>query len=419
MTVLQTVKGMNDFAPAQCHVWQYMEQVCRDVLSAYAFQEIRFPIVEHSALFQRSVGAGTDIVEKEMFTFEDKLSGDSLTLRPEGTASCVRACLNLGLIHNQQQKLWYMGPMFRHERPQKGRYRQFYQLGVEHFGVATPDADIELLLVCDRLWRQLQIRDVVTLEINCLGTSAERAAYRDSLVAFYEQHREQLDADSERRLTKNPLRILDSKNPGMIALNQNAPKLMDALGPESKAHFAAVCAGLEAHGIAYTVNPCLVRGLDYYNMTVFEWVTDRLGAQATVCAGGRYDGLVEQLGGKACPAIGFAMGFERVELLLADNVSINAAPDVYLVLMGDAAQAAGSVLAEKIRSAVSSLKVQTNMGAGGFKNQFKRADKSGARLALVLGDEEVESDTITVKYLREDKPQVRLTTSELLQQLSQ
>lgn len=406
---------MNDILPEQTPTWQFVEQTLRSLLAAYGYSEVRMPIVEKTELFKRSIGEVTDIVEKEMYTFEDR-NGDSLTLRPEGTAGCVRAAIENGLLYNQTQKLWYLGPMFRHERPQKGRYRQFHQIGVEVFGLEGPDVDAELILMSARLWRLLGLEDAVTLQLNSLGSSYARAMYREKLVHYFEQHMEQLDEDSRRRLLSNPLRILDSKNPDMAQLIAAAPKLNEHLDAESKAHFDELCAQLEAAGVRYQINPCLVRGLDYYGRTVFEWVTDKLGAQGTVCAGGRFDGLVEQLGGKATPAIGFAIGLERLTALLDEGVVPleQFRPHVYLVRVGDVAQQHAMLLAERLRDEVPGLRVQLNHGGGSFKNQLKRADKSGAALALVMGEEEVVNGTVGIKSLREQAEQQTLALDSIV-----
>ena len=406
---------MNDILPAEAAVWQQVEARVRELLAGYGYGEIRMPVVEKTELFKRSIGEVTDIVEKEMYSFDDR-NGDSLTLRPEGTASCVRACIEHGLLHNQTQRLWYMGPMFRHERPQKGRYRQFHQVGAEAVGMQGPDIDAELILLTARLWRVLGLSDV-HLELNSLGSSAARAAYRDVLVEYFTARREQLDADSQRRLNSNPLRILDSKNPDMQALIEAAPRLADYLDAQSQTHFAELRALLDAAGVAYRVNPRLVRGLDYYSQTVFEWVTDRLGAQGTVCAGGRYDGLVEYLGGRPTPAIGFALGLERLIALLIDQ-GAQPRPDAthaYLVLVGDAAQRAGAALGERLRDAVPGLRLQVNCGGGSFKSQFKRADRSGAELALILGEEEIAGGRLGVKPLRGEAAQTALTEPEVIE----
>ncbi|HEY9150904.1 MAG TPA: histidine--tRNA ligase [Gammaproteobacteria bacterium] len=397
---IQAIRGMNDILPDQTPAWQYLEDRVRTVLHAYGYQEIRLPILEKTELFQRSIGEVTDIVEKEMYTFADR-NGDSLTLRPEGTAGCVRAGIEQGLLYNQQQRLWYMGPMFRHERPQKGRYRQFHQVGVEVFGMTGPDIDAELILMTARMWRELGLRDV-TLQLNSLGTLEARGHYRAALVTYLEQHRGTLDEDSLRRLESNPLRILDSKNPDMQALIEAAPRLSDYLDEESKQHFTRLCALLDGAGLAYELNPRLVRGLDYYGRTVFEWVTTRLGAQGTVCAGGRYDGLVEYLGGRSTPAVGFAMGIERLIALLEESgvAFPSVAPQVYLVTVGERAEAHGLILADRLRDALPGLRVLLNGGGGSFKNQFKRADKSGAQLALVLGDSELDAGEVGLKPLR-------------------
>ena len=403
---LQAIRGMNDILPEQTPYWQYVENTFRQLMQSYGYQEIRMPIVENTALFKRSIGEVTDIVEKEMYTFEDR-NGDSLTLRPEGTACCVRAAMQHGLLHNQIQRLWYTGPMFRHERPQKGRYRQFHQFGVETFGLTGPDIDAELILMSNRLWQLLGMGSDVTLELNSLGSSDARQEYKEVLVKYFESHQAELDEDSQRRLHTNPLRILDSKNPDMQKLNKNAPKLIDHLDEESKIDFTMLCKTLDDAGVSYKINPRLVRGLDYYSKTVFEWVTDKLGAQGTVCAGGRFDGLVEQLGGKATPAIGFALGLERlIELLeIPEDVQRENILDAYLVLVGDKAVAKGIALSEKWRDAVSGLKLQVNCGGGSIKSQMKKADKSGASLALILGDDELEKNEVTVKFLREKREQ--------------
>ncbi len=416
---IQAVRGMNDILPEETPTWPYLEETVRQLLEAYGYREIRMPIVEKTELFKRSIGEVTDIVEKEMYTFEDR-NGDSLTLRPEGTACCVRAGIQNGLLHNQVQRLWYQGPMFRHERPQKGRYRQFHQIGVEVFGLEGPDIDAEHILITARLWRMLGLNDSVELQINSLGSVASRSAYRATLVEYFWHHVDQLDEDSRRRLDSNPLRILDSKNPAMRGLIEAAPKLVEHLDEESKAHFDTLCATLDEAGIGYTVNPCLVRGLDYYGKTVFEWVTDKLGAQGTICAGGRFDGLVEQLGGKTVPAVGFAMGVERlVSLLEAELVPQERyQPHAYLVLVGEAAQQRGLPLAERLRDALPLLRLETHCGGGSFKSQFKKADKSGARLALILGEEEINNTRIGVKYLREEAEQQLLSQDEVVQFLA-
>jgi len=404
---------MHDLQPEQSPLWHYLEDRVRAVLDSYGYKEIRTPILEMTELFKRSIGEVTDIVEKEMYTFEDR-NGDSLTLRPEGTAGCVRAGIEHGLFYNQVQRLWYRGPMFRHERPQKGRYRQFHQIGAEAYGLSGPDIDLEIILLTRRFWQALGL-DGLELQINTLGTSQERAAYRDVLVAYLEERKDQLDEDSLRRLGSNPLRILDSKNPDLKGLIEQAPSLMDHLGEESKEHFQRLCAGLEAAGVAYVVNERLVRGLDYYARTVFEWVTDRLGAQGTVCAGGRYDGLVEQLGGRPTPAIGFAMGVERLIALLEeqrDRLQLKAV-DAYLVLMGDEAQRRGMLLAEQLRDSVPGISLITHCGGGSFKSQFKKADRSGARYALVLGEDELARGVVGVKALREKAEQQELAFDQL------
>ena len=411
---IQSIRGMNDLLPEQSSDWQYIENHLRQVVAAYGYNEIRMPIVEATELFKRSIGEVTDIVEKEMYTFDDR-NGDSLTLRPEGTASCVRAAMQHGLLHNQTQRLWYMGPMFRHERPQRGRYRQFHQIGVETFGFDGPDIDAELIFMSARFLKRLGVSEHTTLQINSLGSKATRAAYREILVAYLNEHRELLDEDSLRRLESNPLRVLDSKNPQMQAMIQAAPKLVDHLDEESRVHFETLCATLDSAGIQYQINPCLVRGLDYYAKTVFEWVTDKLGAQGTVCAGGRFDGLVEQLGGKPTPACGFAAGIERLVELLKEVSTERSTHkvDVYLLMAGDKAVSAGMVLAESLRDHNPSLRLIANCGAGSFKAQMKRADKSGASIAFILGDDEIEQGTITLKYLRIEKEQQQVDVAAL------
>ena len=401
MNPIRAIRGMNDILPQETYLWQHLEQKVADLLGSYGYQEIRLPVVEQTHLFARAIGEVTDIVEREMYSFADR-NDDSLTLRPEGTAGCVRAAIQNGLL-GMQQKLWYAGPMFRYERPQKGRQRQFHRVGVEVLGTETADVEAELIALSARLWRELGLADVVSLELNSLGSNDARSAYREALVDYLSARREQLDEDSQRRLESNPLRILDSKNPDTQALLADAPSLPQYLDDESRAHFATLTAMLDAAGIAYTINPRLVRGLDYYNRTVFEWVTDALGAQGTVCAGGRYDGLVEQLGGKSTPAAGFAMGIERLVLLLQEVGSAPAEPgvaDVYLVAVGDGVQAAGFALGEQLRDALPDCRLQVHTGGGSFKSQMKKADRSGARLALVLGEQEINDGTVGFKPLR-------------------
>ncbi len=391
---------MNDCLPTQSPLWQKVEGVVKNVISAYGYSEVRMPIVEMTHLFSRAIGEVTDVVEKEMYTFEDR-NGDSLTLRPEGTAGCVRSGIENGLLYNQEQRLWYMGPMFRHERPQKGRYRQFHQCGVEVFGLDGPDVDAELIMMTARLWRELGIAQHVRLELNSIGSLEARANYRTALIDYLEQYQNVLDEDCKRRMYTNPLRVLDSKNPDVQAILGDAPQLSDYLDAESKQHFAGLCELLDAAGIEYTVNQRLVRGLDYYNRTVFEWITESLGSQGTVCGGGRYDGLVEQLGGKPTPAVGFAMGLERLVLMMETigNMDVRRSVDVYMVTAGEGTMMAGMKLAEQLREQVPGLRVMTHFGGGNFKKQFKRADKVGAAIALVLGEDEVAAQTVVVKDL--------------------
>ncbi|MBY4888897.1 histidine--tRNA ligase [Pantoea sp. DY-15] len=399
---IQAIRGMNDYLPADTAIWQRIEGTLKQVLASYGYSEIRLPIVEHTPLFSRAIGEVTDVVEKEMYTFEDR-NGESLTLRPEGTAGCVRAGIEHGLLYNQEQRLWYTGPMFRYERPQKGRYRQFHQMGVEVFGLQGPDVDAELIMMTARWWKTLGIAEHVDLELNSIGSLDARANYRSALVAFLEQHQDVLDEDCKRRMYTNPLRVLDSKNPDIQKLLNDAPTLGEFLDEESREHFSGLCALLDDAGINYRINQRLVRGLDYYNRTVFEWVTSSLGSQGTVCGGGRYDGLVEQLGGRATPAVGFAMGMERL-VLLVQAVNPEFEPtrivDVYVIASGQGVQSAAMQLAEKLRDADPALKMMTNFGGGNFKKQFARADKWGARIALVLGEDEVKAGQVVVKDLR-------------------
>jgi len=415
--IIRSIRGMNDILPEATPYWQVIETILKDVLAGYGYQEIRFPIVEKTELFKRSIGEVTDIVEKEMYTFEDR-NGDSLTLRPEGTAGCVRAAMQNGLL-NQTQRLWYMGPMFRHERPQKGRYRQFHQIGVEAYGFNGPDIDAEMIMLTARLWKALGLKGV-TLQINSLGSTEARLAYREVLIAYFEQHQSELDEDSQRRLHSNPLRILDSKNPEMQALNDAAPKLIDYLDEESKQHFEQLCQILDSVDIAYEINPRLVRGLDYYGKTVFEWVTDQLGSQGTVCAGGRYDGLVAQLGGKEATAIGFAIGLERLVALLeaTDALPEIKQTDAYLVAVGEQAMAQAALLTERLRDELPGIRLISHCGGGSFKSQFKRADRSGARWTLILGDEEVSNQTIGIKTMATGEQQT-IKWAELPSFLSQ
>ncbi|MDJ0739076.1 MAG: histidine--tRNA ligase [Gammaproteobacteria bacterium] len=416
---IQAIRGMHDVLPDSTPLWQFVERTVAEVLAAYGYREIRMPILEVTELFKRSIGEVTDIVEKEMYTFDDR-NGDSLTLRPEGTAGCVRAAMEQGLLHNQTQRLWYQGPMFRHERPQKGRYRQFHQIGVETFGMPGPDIDAEIILMTARIWRALGIDDL-ELQLNTLGTAEERAAYRNELVGYFESHIDLLDDDSRRRLTSNPLRILDSKNPAMREMLDGAPALTAHLGDASRRHLDFIAETLTEGGVDFILNPRLVRGLDYYARTVFEWVTDRLGAQGTVCAGGRYDGLVELLGGKPAAAVGFALGLERLVAILEeiDPGAGTVAADVYLVLMGEAASRAGLLLAEQLRDALPGREVVAHCGGGGMKAQFKRADRSGARYAVVIGDAELEAGTVMLKPLRADEAQTEVPRAALPATLQQ
>jgi len=419
---LQAIRGMNDILPAQTPIWRYLEGTFAQLLDSYGYSEIRLPILEFTDLFARGIGEGTDVVDKEMYTFLDR-NEESLTLRPEGTAGCVRAVLEHGMTGGGQvQKLWYTGPMFRYEKPQKGRYRQFHQIGVEVFNQPGPDIDAELIVLTARLWKQLGLADAVTLQLNSLGSSEARARYRDALVAYLQQRFEQLDEDSQRRLTTNPLRILDSKNAQTQALLADAPTLHDYLDEESRVHFEGLKARLDAVGIAYEINPKLVRGLDYYGRTVFEWVTDKLGAQGTVCAGGRYDGLVSQFGGKPTPGVGFAMGVERLVLLLETlglvPDALNPTPHAYICAFGEAAELAALALAERLRDELPGLRLLVNAGGGSFKSQFKKADKSGARYALILGDDELAGRVVGCKPLRDDSEQQSIAWDALPERLA-
>lgn len=416
---IQSVRGMNDILPDREAVWRTLEEVASAVFSAYGYRRIRLPLLERTELFRRAVGEVTDIVAKEMYTFEDR-GGESVSLRPEATAGCVRAGIEHGLLYNRVQRLWYAGPMFRYERPQKGRYRQFHQFGVETYGLEGPDADVEQIAMCARLWRRLGVTGV-RLEINSLGTLEERAAYRERLVEYLRAHESELDDDSRRRLSTNPLRILDSKNPALVDLLAGAPSILDTLGEASRTHFDGLCAALEALDIDYRVNPRLVRGLDYYTRTVFEWLTDELGAQDAVCSGGRYDGLVAQLGGNDTPAVGFALGVERlIALMEAQSVPLtDTSPHAYLVHRGEAAARAALRLAEDLRNALPPLRLLVHAGGGGFKRQFKHADKSGAAVALVLGDAEASAGEVRIKPLRVAQDQETATFAELPRRLAE
>ena len=413
---IQAIRGMNDCSPTESPLWQWIEGQVRQILSSYGYSEVRMPIVESTPLFARAIGEVTDVVSKEMYTFWD--NDEQLTLRPEGTAGCVRAAIEHGWIYNNEQRLWYMGPMFRHERPQKGRYRQFHQAGVEVFGIATPEIDAELIILTARLWKALGIGQHVSLQLNSIGSLEARANYRSALVAFLENHQDLMSEEEKERLVKNPLRILDTKNQALQDVLDGAPKLLDYLDDESREHFAQLCGLLDAVGIQYEINPKLVRGLDYYNKTVFEWVTSALGAQGTVCGGGRYDGLVEQLGGHATSGIGFAMGLERLVLLVQEvnkSIPVKSAVDIYVVYQGEGTTLAAFQLAEKLRSELPHLSTMLHCSGGNFKKQFKRADKSGATLALVLGESEVQNNQVVVKHLLGAAEQQTIDVANLIE----
>ena len=413
---IQAIRGMNDCSPTESPLWQWIEGQVRQILSSYGYSEVRMPIVESTPLFARAIGEVTDVVSKEMYTFWD--NDEQLTLRPEGTAGCVRAAIEHGWIYNNEQRLWYMGPMFRHERPQKGRYRQFHQAGVEVFGIATPEIDAELIILTARLWKALGIDHHVSLQLNSIGSLETRANYRSALVAFLENHQDLMSEEEKERLVKNPLRILDTKNQALQDVLDGAPKLLDYLDDESREHFAQLCGLLDAVGIQYEINPKLVRGLDYYNKTVFEWVTSALGAQGTVCGGGRYDGLVEQLGGHATSGVGFAMGLERLVLLVQEvnkSIPVKSAVDIYVVYQGEGTTLAAFQLAEKLRSELPHLSTMLHCSGGNFKKQFKRADKSGATLALVLGESEVQNNQVVVKHLLGAAEQQTIDVSNLIE----
>ncbi len=417
MAKLQAIRGMHDILMQDTPYWQYVEDIIKNILSQYGYQEIRIPIVEKTELFARSIGDETDIVSKEMYSFDDR-NKTNITLRPEGTAGCVRAGIEHGLFHNQTQRLWYIGPMFRHERPQKGRQRQFHQIGVEAFGLKGPDIDAELIILCARIWKALKINNV-RLEINSLGTSKSRSVYRKKLIDYFSANKDQLDDDSLVRLEQNPLRILDSKNPDMQSLINAAPTMSDHLDSESADHFTELKEILDTIGIDYDVNARLVRGLDYYGKTVFEWITEDLGAQGTICAGGRNDTLVEQHGAPPTPAVGFAIGLERLlELGDFDTVPGNHLPQIYMILEGEKTIEHGLKLAEKLRDQIKDIRIMTHCGGGSLKNQFKKADKSGAQFALVLGEDELEQETVSIKFLRSDKPQTTIPWIELTNFLS-
>ena len=413
---IQAIRGMNDCSPTESPLWQWIEGQVRQILSSYGYSEVRMPIVESTPLFARAIGEVTDVVSKEMYTFWD--NDEQLTLRPEGTAGCVRAAIEHGWIYNNEQRLWYMGPMFRHERPQKGRYRQFHQAGVEVFGIATPEIDAELIILTARLWKALGIDQHVSLQLNSIGSLEARANYRSALVAFLENHQDLMSEEEKERLVKNPLRILDTKNQALQDVLDGAPKLLDYLDDESRDHFAQLCGLLDAVGIQYEINPKLVRGLDYYNKTVFEWVTSALGAQGTVCGGGRYDGLVEQLGGHATSGVGFAMGLERLVLLVQEvnkSIPVKSAVDIYVVYQGEGTTLAAFQLAEKLRSELPHLSTMLHCSGGNFKKQFKRADKSGATLALVLGESEVQNNQVVVKHLLGEAEQQTIDVDNLIE----
>ena len=413
---IQAIRGMNDCSPTESPLWQWIEGQVRQILSSYGYSEVRMPIVESTPLFARAIGEVTDVVSKEMYTFWD--NDEQLTLRPEGTAGCVRAAIEHGWIYNNEQRLWYMGPMFRHERPQKGRYRQFHQAGVEVFGIATPEIDAELIILTARLWKALGIDQHVSLQLNSIGSLEARANYRSALVAFLENHQDLMSEEEKERLVKNPLRILDTKNQALQDVLDGAPKLLDYLDDESREHFAQLCALLDAVGIQYEINPKLVRGLDYYNKTVFEWVTSALGAQGTVCGGGRYDGLVEQLGGHATSGVGFAMGLERLVLLVQEvnkSIPVKSAVDIYVVYQGEGTTLAAFQLAEKLRSELPHLSTMLHCSGGNFKKQFRRADKSGATLALVLGESEVQNNQVVVKHLLGEAEQQTIDVDNLIE----
>ncbi|MDU6149999.1 MAG: histidine--tRNA ligase [Haemophilus parainfluenzae] len=413
---IQAIRGMNDCSPTESPLWQWIEGQVRQVLSSYGYSEVRMPIVESTPLFARAIGEVTDVVSKEMYTFWD--NDEQLTLRPEGTAGCVRAAIEHGWIYNNEQRLWYMGPMFRHERPQKGRYRQFHQAGVEVFGIATPEIDAELIILTARLWKALGIDQHVSLQLNSIGSLEARANYRSALVAFLENHQDLMSEEEKERLVKNPLRILDTKYQALQDVLDGAPKLLDYLDDESREHFAQLCGLLDAVGIQYEINPKLVRGLDYYNKTVFEWVTSALGAQGTVCGGGRYDGLVEQLGGHATSGVGFAMGLERLVLLVQEvnkSIPVKSAVDIYVVYQGEGTTLAAFQLAEKLRSELPHLSTMLHCSGGNFKKQFKRADKSGATLALVLGESEVQNNQVVVKHLLGAAEQQTIDVANLIE----
>ncbi|MFQ5633902.1 MAG: histidine--tRNA ligase [Gammaproteobacteria bacterium] len=414
MSQIQAIRGMGDILPEDSATWRAVEAVLRDTVSAYGYREIRVPSVERTELFERSIGEVTDIVEKEMYTFTDR-NDVSLTLRPEATAGIICAGISNGLLHNQRQKLWCTGPMFRYEKPQKGRQRQFHQFDVEALGFVGPDIDAELIIVTNRIWQALGIADAVELELNSLGTPESRAAYRDELTAYFEENADALDADSRDRLHRNPMRILDSKNPAMNALIAAAPQITDCLDDESARHFAGLRGLLDATGIGYRVNPRLVRGLDYYSRTVFEWVTDRLGAQGTVCAGGRYDGLVEQLGGRPTPAIGWALGIERLLELyrVCGGADAGSGPDVYVVAVGASLTEPVFALTEQLRDSNPALRIEINCDGGSFRSQMKRADRSGARIAVIIGESELAAESAGIKPLRAEAAQVTVKWAEL------
>ena len=410
---IKAVRGMKDILPDEMPYWSFLEETFRTLIASYGYREIRLPIVEKTALFKRTIGESTDIVEKEMYTFLDR-NGESLTLRPEGTTGCVRVGMQNGLFYNQTQRLWYIGSMFRYERPQKGRYRQFYQVGAETYGIAKPTIDAELILIGRRFWKMLGLEKYITLELNTLGTANCRLHYREILVNYLESRKLEMDENSQRRLINNPLRILDSKNPAMQTIIMEAPKLLNYLDDESRRHWDQLQGLLSQAKLSYIVNPNLVRGLDYYSHTVFEWVTGQLGAQGSVCAGGRYDDLVEQMGDRSVPAAGFAAGLERIVLLLQAVCEYATHSDIYLVVDGERAAEIGLMVAEHLRDTLPTLIIETHLSGGSFRSQFKRADKSGAKWALVVGEEEMRTNTITIKPLRETLPKQKLNENELI-----